>query len=227
VTVLHALDVSCSSAGCDYSSCVDGFDDCDSNRANGCESDLSSTTENCGYCGSNCNFDTSGVNRAFCNNSVCDFDVCLPGHIDCDHYRPSGCEYLEDGYYCGPSCTFCQATIQNAIPACVSHSVCSIGTCYTDYGDCDFNPANGCEADTRLPPTCGSSCTDCTIPARHVLGAQCYSGVCDYSYCQNNYGDCDGNRVNGCETPTTTVTHCGNCATACGVTEACVGGICM
>jgi len=54
---------SCSSSGTCRPSCSSGYDDCDGNTANGCETQLG-TTSNCGSCGDAC---SSGT----CNGGVC------------------------------------------------------------------------------------------------------------------------------------------------------------
>lgn len=53
----------------------------------------------------------------------------------------------------------------------------------------------------------------------HAYGVICDNslmGRCNYSSCHNHYGDCDGNRQNGCESYFyTSVTNCGSCGHNC------------
>jgi hypothetical protein len=60
--------------------CMQGFDDCNSEPADGCEADLSST-ETCGSCSNACITPTGGT--SFCGLGMCDF-TCDIGLIRCD-----------------------------------------------------------------------------------------------------------------------------------------------
>jgi hypothetical protein len=73
-------------------------------------------------------------------------------------------------------------------------------------GVCD--PHNGrCTRDVHAPD--GTLCT-----VGHALAA-CNDGRCDRSSCATGYADCNGQRRDGCETRTNTLTHCGACNVAC------------
>jgi len=73
-------------------------------------------------------------------------------------------------------------------------------------GVCD--PTNGrCPHPVAAPD--GSLCT-----VGHALAA-CNDGRCDRSSCATGYADCNGQRRDGCETRTNTLTHCGGCNVAC------------
>jgi len=73
-------------------------------------------------------------------------------------------------------------------------------------GVCD--PTNG-----RCPhPVAAPDGTLCTVG--HALAA-CNDGRCDRSSCATGYADCNGQRRDGCETRTNTLTHCGGCNVAC------------
>ena len=49
----HVETTECKSGSCDYTTCSTGYDDCDSNRTNGCETTLG-TDQNCLSCGDQC-----------------------------------------------------------------------------------------------------------------------------------------------------------------------------
>lgn len=89
-------------------------------------------------------------------------------------------------------------------------------TCELGYGDCDGDPANGCEAALDSPERCGSCDVSCVRDDLHFL-AQCtdpLTSTCGTS-CAEGYGNCNGNSTDGCETPLSTATHCGACNVSC------------
>jgi hypothetical protein len=93
-------------------------------------------------------------------------------------------------------------------------------------GVCD--PRNGrCSGRSNTPLPDG---TPCTIGRSDVANAACLRGRCDRSACATGYADCNGERRDGCETATNTVTHCGACRVACTVgphaTPTCATGAC-
>jgi hypothetical protein len=89
--------------------------------------------------------------------------------------------------------------------------------CPPGLGDCDGDPTNGCETNLVLPNACGTTCgnrVDCSSTVKNASGADCVAGLCSYSSCKGGFGDCDGDKANGCETTLTTVGSCGtSCAT--------------
>ena len=69
--------------------------------------------------------------------------------------------------------------------------------CAPGYGNCDGNPANGCEvdltADAEHCGTCGNTCE-----GQGNAGGVCVASTCDIA-CQVGTYDCDGSPANGCE----------------------------
>ena len=63
---------------------------------------------------------------------------------------------------------------------------------------------------------CGSRLENVTAPS-------CRTGTCTFM-CQDRFGDCDGNRENGCEQTLTMDGHCGRCARSCSPMERCTAG---
>jgi hypothetical protein len=52
--------------------------------------------------------------------------------------------------------------------------------CVAGFGNCDNNPANGCEANpSNNPSSCGTCGTNCVAPANAV--AMCSGGVCGFT----------------------------------------------
>jgi hypothetical protein len=102
--------------------------------------------------------------------------------------------------------------------------------CDGQHADCDGDPTNGCETDlTTDAHHCGACAMDCDATVQHVpAGATtCNAGQCDYSgACASPFGDCDGDRTNGCETSVDTNSHCGACTTACSGAQVCLQNGC-
>ncbi|MBL8683386.1 MAG: hypothetical protein JNK05_29730 [Myxococcales bacterium] len=91
-------------------------------------------------------------------------------------------------------------------------------TCCTDACiDTQTNSAN-----------CGACGTMCNIPNAEP---SCSMGRCAVGRCSGNFGDCDNNAMNGCETDTgSSAAHCGRCGNPCPVppnaTATCAAGMC-
>jgi hypothetical protein len=66
----------CTSGACTLSSCKTGFGNCDSNAANGCETNLNTSSTYCGACGAGHACPTGGS----CTNGVC---ACPGGQTNC------------------------------------------------------------------------------------------------------------------------------------------------
>lgn len=106
--------------------------------------------------------------------------------------------------------------------------VCSL-TCTTGFGNCDMNPANGCETDLRTSAmhcgACGNAC-----PSGPSGTSTCTGGTCSVT-CNAGYGNCNGVVSDGCEVDlNTNPLHCGmcnrRCAAATNATAGCSAGTC-
>jgi hypothetical protein len=119
---------------------------------------------------------------------VCYTVTCQTGTADCNDNGLDGCETstttVQNCGGCGDACN-----LANATPACVNQA-CAIAACNPGYGDCDGNPANGCEQ--PLPCGNGQSCTS---------NAQCSSGVCTGASASGSKG---GQTEGTCAAPTCT-----------------------
>lgn len=98
-----------------------------------------------------------------------------------------------DPLNCGGCGTVCST--KNGTPKCAT-GMCS-WTCAAGFTHCDSGNT-GCETNTRSDVAhCGSCSKRCdNLNANNVA---CNAGACIYSTCVAGFGDCDGNKSNGCE----------------------------
>lgn len=140
-------------------SCETGKGDCNVDKSDGCETDLTSSLTNCGACGKVCEA-TEGQDVA-CKDGKCE-------------------------------------------TACVGFT-----------GDCDGNPANGCETDVSADLAHCGSCSAAPCKDGPHGAAACDGGKCGLA-CEKGWGDCDGDSANGCELNLTAdPNNCGTCGTSC------------
>lgn len=155
--------------------------------------DTETSTQHCGGCGSKC--PTPFNSLATCSSGSCSFD-CLGDFANCNSQSADGCETNTSSsiQHCG-ACSF-PCAFTNATPTCVS-SKCVMGACNAGFGDCDGNPATGCEVDTKTNSLhCGGCNKPCTVPANAT--AVCSSSTCSF-VCKTGWRNCDANAANGCE----------------------------
>src|SRR5207248_2179465 len=121
---------------CQVASCNAGWNNCDSQTANGCETPLN-TNSNCGACGTACAL-ANAVST--CSTGSCQIASCNGGFADCDGLAVDGCEIddTNDASNCGACAHVCSAN--NGVASCVS-SACQIA-CNSGHGDCDGSVTN-------------------------------------------------------------------------------------
>ncbi|MEZ4299829.1 MAG: DNRLRE domain-containing protein [Polyangiaceae bacterium] len=86
-----------------------------------------------------------------------------------------------------------------------------VADCPQGTGDCDGDPATGCETDlyasTASCGSCGNTC------AAENAGSTCVNGACQVGSCDSGHVDCNGSPFDGCEAQLDTDTkNCGACA---------------
>ena len=209
----------CSAGTCGIA-CAAGRGNCDGNAANGCEATLD-TTANCGACGRAC---APANGTGACTAGACAVTSCATNFANCDGSAANGCEVdtrtsLTHCGMCNRACSFA-----NAAATCAA-GACAMGACNAGFADCDGNPANGCEVDTRTSLTHCGMCNRACTAANGT--ATCAAGACGVGSCSAGYANCDGDATNGCEVATANnVQHCGACGTACPANGTCSGGTC-
>ena len=163
------------SDGCYLKSCVFGYDDCNGDAKDGCETSVLTDAKNCGACGKNCSAPPHA--KAQCQSATCAVTSCDPGYTDCNNNGVDGCETQTgtDAKNCGAcgnvcpnglvcqngGCTCPQCNIPNAKSTCVNN-MCVLDSCLPGYADCDKNAGNGCEVylagDAKNCGSCGNVC---------------------------------------------------------------------
>jgi serine/threonine protein kinase len=125
---------------------------------------------------------------------------------------------------CGDDiCSPC--AVANATARCNQANRCDIAVCYQDFDDCDGDPRNGCETNTRTDPDhcrgCGKRCP----PLPHAQRG--CGDACTIWRCDNGFRDCNGVTSDGCEVAAATdPANCGHCGHACRPGQRCQGGVC-
>ena len=207
---------SCASGTCQLSSCNAGWDNCDGNPSNGCETPLNTLTD-CASCGTACS-----LNNAIpsCASGTCSLSSCNVGWGNCDGTQANGCETpLNTLTNCGSCASTC--SLNNVISSCATGS-CILSSCNTGWGNCDSNPANGCETPLNTNSNCASCGTSCIF--NNALSS-CASGSCVFQSCVDPFQDCNSNiGLDGCESNKNSDTNnCGNCGIVC---TPCIIGAC-
>ncbi|HEX6764784.1 MAG TPA: hypothetical protein VF103_04885, partial [Polyangiaceae bacterium] len=212
-TFAHASATCPLATGCTMGACDAGFADC--TAAAGCETTLG-TTANCSACGNTC---TNAHGGTACSGAPGSFDcapTCAANFKDCNGNPDDGCETATDTVTncntCGTPCSF-----TNAAESC-PNGTCTLGACDAGFGNCDGQSANGCETtlgNVTHCNACGAGCTNShgTTSCTGSPGAFSCAPVCDA-----NWGSCNGNSNDGCETDLSQSPNCGQCGRTCGGT---------
>jgi len=162
---------------CDAGRCPPGLGDCDddpSTGPGGCETDTSSSIQNCGWCGHICQLAHA---LSQCTSGICQIASCENGWTDCDGLAETGCEadLLSDPQNCSACGVVC-GPYDHATPAC-ENGTCAIGQCDSGWDDCNGQLSDGCEQDVSSDiANCGACGNVCNLP--HTQSHTCLNGQC-------------------------------------------------
>ena len=167
----------------------------------------------CSGVGGTCNYPLKGTAKlcgsTCCNaiNGSCSAScvlTCTAGFADCNHDASDGCEVnltATNQKLCGTTCvgasTCCGAGDCTSTP---TPTACFTPTCSGAGGTCSYPQKTGSQI-------CGATCC---LP----INGTCNAGSCTLT-CASGFCDSDGNRANGCEAQTNTVTNCAACGNVC------------
>ncbi len=199
----------CRAGACALGSCVAPFANCDGDASNGCETDTRTSMSACGACGSPCVARPNSMVN--CEMGTCRY-TCTGSFGDCDGNAANGCEtdLSATPNHCGMCGRAC--SLRNATTGCTL-GACTVASCAAGFGDCNTNPADGCETDVRESLSHCGGCGRRCAPTNSI--PVCSAGTCRLVGCDVGYGDCDRSATNGCEVAVTTVTNCSACGVAC------------
>jgi hypothetical protein len=143
-------------------SCIANYSDCDGDKTNGCEVNISNDSNNCGGCGVQC------YGSDICLEGMCTADVECNTNADCDN-----------GMVC--------ETNSNTCVACVDNSDCGTDEICDSNNECKSNPVNmkcntvaDCGGDRKY--ICQSGvCKDATKGCQSNSDCVVWSGCCKCS----------------------------------------------
>jgi hypothetical protein len=220
----------CAGGECQIQDCIAPYDRCNTDPADGCETNISNDAENCGGCGMACSDDHG---EARCEDSECEID-CEDDYDDCNDNRADGCEtwLSRDVLNCGGCEEACEAQ-EGWTPYC-SDGECGESECDDGFGNCSGNPDGLCEDDlTSDIENCGRCGGICTVQ-NGTPG--CEDRNCFIDDCANGFDNCntdepDGGYADGCEINTREdEENCGGCGIVCSAengSASCVDGVCQ
>ena len=219
---MAGADMACVGGACEFVGCAEGYDNCNDDLVDGCETVIATDLGNCGACGAVCASDNATVE---CEAGLCKLADCAPGFDDCDGDFSNGCE--QDIGTSLDHCGACQQVCEmdNADAFC-SAGNCTFFGCVDGFRSCDGNEENGCEVDVRNDV---DNCGGCNVTCSNANGSTLCNKEACVPVCNGGFGDCDGDPSNGCEAPLNTAANCGACGTLCEASNgmaSCTTGTC-
>ena len=156
--------------------------------------------------GSTCK--VAGPAQANCSIGCVDDSHCGAGKKCCGG---SCTDLTTDGNNCGACGSAC--TSAHAQVDCLAGKCTFAGKCDSGWGDCDNNPANGCEANLHVDP---NNCTACGMKCAIANAINACADGCYEASCSFGFDDCNMDPKDGCETSVLSDgQNCGACGTSC------------
>ncbi len=170
----------CAKGKCEQLVCIGSWRNCNGDLEDGCEVDIEAEIapglldpNNCGACGvscgpgEECRRDATGVVMCGCKGGQ---TWCgAPGNYSCvdTSNNPKHCGL------CNHACPFVDLRQRHQVATCIK-GIC--GTeCEPGWGDCNDNPADGCETNLSFD---GANCGACGNRCSSGLGQPCVDGRC-------------------------------------------------
>jgi hypothetical protein len=139
--------------------CAAGFANCNGNPDDGCETATTTLTD-CGGCGVVCSFANAAES---CASGTCSLGACDAGFGNCDAQAANGCETTLGNVThcnaCGNACTNSHGATSCAGTA---GAYDCAPACDANWGSCNGNPDDGCEADLTTTSNCGQCARVCS-----------------------------------------------------------------
>ena len=201
---------------CRVANCRQGFADCNNDSGDGCEADLATNVAHCGACNQACAL--PNTNSQTCTSGLCEIAECKPGYANCNNNDTDGCEVgilstVSSCGGCGQACDLPNTAEHNCLAG-----MCQVLRCTEGFADCNADPQDGCEVDTKTNTQhCGSCNLRCQLP--NTAQYACVAGKCRPLACMSGYGNCNGVHEDGCEVLLSTsynqLSLCGTCGQKC------------
>jgi len=197
---------SCQAGAC-VIECVGGSTKCLTLDAQEVCADLSLDPDFCGDCSTKC------ASGQACQNGKC-VTACAGESTKCqDAFMKDICVNTKnDAKHCGGCGKGCAAGL-----------VCAKHACSLDCAGGATKCNNTCTKLATDPMNCGQCGKIC---GGANATAFCAASMCDIK-CNASFGDCNANKVDGCEARLDTVQNCGGCGNVCGAGSGCKNGDCV
>jgi hypothetical protein len=191
------------------------------NLCNGKCADIRADNDNCGKCGWDCP-----------KGQVCQSGTCLPPELTPVSTATVGVTVTKEAFcsyheiVCNGSCVDILTDIKNCGVcgrSCKSQETCLNGRCGPACSKSGTTLCDKTCVDLRTDTNnCGACGTSCPSSPPNSLGSLCSQGKCSVSGCKQNYGDCNTQASDGCETDLRFAdNNCGTCGVTCPAGQKC------